>query len=390
MRIVIALGGNALLQRGEKPDAAVQRRHVRRAAQSLALLAADHQLIICHGNGPQVGLLAQESETDPALSLPYPLDVLGAQTQGMIGYWLVQELHNAGMPAVAVLTQTVVDADDPALAAPTKFIGPSYDEQPARTLADQRGWQIRRDGDRWRRIVASPQPRGLVEIETVRALADGGRVVVCGGGGGVPVVETADGQLVGVDAVVDKDLTAAMLALRLGAQRLLVLTDVPAVMRNYGTLAATPIHTIDVDTLAGMRFPAGSMAPKIEACIRFARASGHAAAIGALGDAAAVLAGTAGTTVVPVLVNAQHGGEMTTPAGESALHELKIEVEAELAMAESSHPEDAASVPVAEWLFDQADAEREVIGLRSLLGAVEALEAGSGPGDRSTAAAAKQ
>lgn len=304
MRIVIALGGNALLERGERPDAAAQRQHVRRAAESLALLAAEHQLIVCHGNGPQVGLLAQESEADPLLSRPYPLDVLGAQTQGMVGYWLVQELHNAGVPALAVLTQAVVDAYDPAFAAPTKFIGPSYDQQRAWTLARRRGWQIRRDGDVWRRVVASPEPGRLVEIDTLRALAGGGRVIVCGGGGGVPVVETGDGRLVGVDAVVDKDLTAALLAVQLGAQRLLVLTDVAAVVRDYGTLAATPIHTVDVDTLAAMRFPAGSMGPKVEACIRFVRATGHAAAIGALGDAAAVLAGAAGTTVVPALVNA--------------------------------------------------------------------------------------
>ncbi|MBY8870573.1 carbamate kinase [Micromonospora sp. PLK6-60] len=305
MRIVIALGGNALLERGEKPDAAIQRRHVRRAATSLAHLATDHQLIVCHGNGPQVGLLAQESESDPALSRPYPLDVLGAQTQGMIGYWLVQELHNAGAPAVAVLTRTVVDADDPAFATPTKFVGPGYDQRRARALADQRGWRIGRDGDRWRRVVASPEPRRLVEMDTLHTLVERGEIVVCGGGGGAPVIETGDGRLDGVEAVVDKDLTAALLALRLGAHRLLVLTDVPAVLRDHGTPAATALRTVDVDTLAGMRFPAGSMAPKVEACIRFVRASGHTAAIGALDDAAAVLAGTSGTTVVPDAASSQ-------------------------------------------------------------------------------------
>ncbi|SCG77381.1 carbamate kinase [Micromonospora humi] len=299
MRIVIALGGNALLERGEGPDAAIQRRHVRRAATALAHLATDHQLIVCHGNGPQVGLLAQESENDPALSQPYPLDVLGAQTQGMIGYWLVQELHNAGAPAVAVLSRTVVDADDSAFATPTKFIGPGYDERRARAIADRRGWRIGRDGERWRRVVASPEPRRIVEMDTLAALAERGGVVVCGGGGGAPVVESRDGRLDGVEAVVDKDLTAALLALRLGAQRLLVLTDVPAVMRDYGTPVASPVRTVDVDTLAGLRFPAGSMAPKVDACVRFVRASGHPAAIGALDDAPAVLAGTSGTTVVP-------------------------------------------------------------------------------------------
>jgi carbamate kinase len=220
----------------------------------------------------------------------------------MIGYWLVQELHNAGVRAIALVSRTVVDAADPAFAKPTKFVGPSYDHDQASLLAERNGWSIARDGTAWRRVVASPRPRRLVEIDTVRALADGGTVVVCGGGGGVPVVETAGGELVGVAAVVDKDLTAAELALALGASRLLVLTDVPAVMRDYGTPAAAPISSIDVDTLAGVRFPAGSMGPKIEACIRFADASGHPAAIGALADAAEILAGRRGTTITPTPV----------------------------------------------------------------------------------------
>ncbi|MFC7643903.1 carbamate kinase [Streptosporangium lutulentum] len=247
-----------------------------------------------------MGVLAEESEADPSLSRPYPLDVLGAQTQGMIGYWLVQELRNVGVGAIALVSQTVVDAADPAFARPTKFIGPGYDHRRAAELADLHGWSVAQDGTAWRRVVASPRPLRLVEIDTVRALARGGTVVVCGGGGGVPVVETATGELVGVDAVVDKDLTAADLALRLGASSLLVLTDVPAVMSGYGTPAAAPIREIDVDTLSGMRFPAGSMGPKIEACIRFVRASGRPSAIGALADASEVLAGRRGTTVTPV------------------------------------------------------------------------------------------
>ena len=301
MRIVIALGGNALLRRGEPPDAEIQRRHVRQAAQALAALAAQHQLIVCHGNGPQVGVLALESQSDHTLSAPYPLDVLGAQTQGMIGYWLVQELRNAGIagPAAAVLTQTVVDRADPAFADPTKFIGPVYDRPQADTLASVYGWRIAPDGAGWRRVVASPRPQRIVEIEAIRLLVEQDILVVCGGGGGTPVIEAGDRTLTGVDAVVDKDLTAAELALHLDADRLLVLTDVPAVMRGYGTPDAEAIHTIDVDELAAMPFPAGSMGPKIEATIRFARASGRAAAIGALADAVAVITGRRGTTVKP-------------------------------------------------------------------------------------------
>jgi carbamate kinase len=302
VRIVIALGGNALLERGEKPDAAIQREHVRRAAQALAPLAAEHQLIICHGNGPQVGLLARESQTDPELSQPYPLDVLGAQTQGMIGYWLVQELANAGVtkPVVALVNQTVVDPDDDAFAAPTKFIGAGYTREQAEEAATRYDWSMAVDGDRWRRVVPSPEPLRVVEQETIRALVDRDVLVVCGGGGGAPVTEDRIGRLTGVEAVVDKDMTAAQLALALGAHRLLVLTDVPAVIRGYGTPQAEAIRTIDAETLADLPFPAGSMGPKVEACVWFARASGHPAAIGALVDATHLLAGHTGTTITPV------------------------------------------------------------------------------------------
>jgi len=299
MRIVVALGGNALLQRDERPDAVIQRRHVRQAAAALAPLAADHQLVLCHGNGPQVGMLALESQADTSLSRPYPLDVLVSQTQGMIGYWLVQELRNAGVAqrTVCVISQTVVDPSDPAFGHPTKFIGASYDQSEAEALAARLGWAIAADGPHWRRVVASPRPLELVEIETVRSLADAGVLVVCGGGGGVPVARSGAGELTGVEAVVDKDLTAAELAITLKADRLLVLTDVPAIIAGYGMPDARPIQAIDTDALSAMTFPAGSMGPKVEACLRFVRASGQPAAIGALTDAAATLAGRAGTTI---------------------------------------------------------------------------------------------
>ncbi len=301
MRIVVALGGNALLERDERPDAVIQRRHVRQAAAALAPLTADHQLVLCHGNGPQVGMLALESQADPSLSQPYPLDVLVAQTQGMIGYLLVQELGNAGVAqrAVCVISQTVVDPSDPAFGHPTKFIGASYDQSEAQALAARLGWTIAADGPHWRRVVASPRPLGLVEIETVRVLAEAGVLVVCSGGGGVPVTRSDAGELTGVEAVVDKDLTAAELAISLKAERLLVLTDVPAIIDGYGTPDARPIRAIDTVALSAMTFPAGSMGPKVDACLRFVTASGQPAAIGALTDAADILAGRAGTTINP-------------------------------------------------------------------------------------------
>src|SRR5947209_6049966 len=190
MRIVVAIGGNALLERGQKPDAAVQRENALRAVRSLAPLAEEHQLVITHGNGPQVGLLALESAADTALSQPYPLDVLGAQTQGMIGYWLLQALQNTlpGRQVAAVVNQTLVSAADPAFQSPTKFVGPVYDEQTARQLQAERGWQVRQDGKYWRRVVPSPMPQRIVETRVVRLLLTSGAVVVCSGGGGVPVV----------------------------------------------------------------------------------------------------------------------------------------------------------------------------------------------------------
>ncbi len=231
--------------------------------------------ILCHGNGPQVGLLALEWEADRSLSQPYPLDVLVAQTQGMIGYWLAQELRNAGVqrPVVPVITQTVVDADDPGFDRPTKFIGRTYDHARACELASRLGWSVARDGDAWRRVVASPEPVALVEEPAVRALVDAHAVVVCGGGGGVPVV-MADGCLDGVEAVVDKDAVAALLAIRFIADRLLILTDVPALVRDFGTDAATPIATLTTAELAAMALPDGSMGPKAAACRRFTERPG--------------------------------------------------------------------------------------------------------------------
>ncbi|WP_110183496.1 carbamate kinase [Nocardioides solisilvae] len=299
MRLVVALGGNALLRRGELPDAAVQQRNVRAAVRALAPLAREHELVVTHGNGPQVGVLALQSASNPHLTTPYPFDVLGAQTQGMIGYWLLQAVQNAvpGRQVAAVLNQTLVEAADPAFADPTKFVGEVYDEQTARALARERGWAVKPDGPGWRRVVGSPRPREVVETPLIRLLLDNGVVVVCAGGGGVPVVRDPDGTLRGVEAVVDKDLTSAVLAQALGAEVLLVLTDVAHVERHFGTDRAEPIRRATPAQLRAEEFAPGSMGPKVDAVCRFVEATGGTASIGRLEDAVALLAGTAGTVV---------------------------------------------------------------------------------------------
>ncbi len=299
MRIVVALGGNAMLERGESPDAEVQQRHVETAVAALVPLARNHELVVTHGNGPQVGVLAIESAGDAALSRPYPFDVLGAETQGMIGYWLLQALENAlpGRQVASIVCQTVVDADDLAFADPTKFVGPSFAEDQARRLAAERSWEVRQDGEFWRRVVASPEPKELVELAVITDLLKDGVLVICSGGGGIPVVRTG-GVVHGIEAVIDKDLTAALLARSVRADALLLLTDVDAVEAGYGTPEATPIRQATVAELRAMAFPAGSMGPKVEAVCRFVEASGGIAAIGHLADAVAVLDGRAGTRVV--------------------------------------------------------------------------------------------
>lgn len=318
MRIVVALGGNALLQRGQQPDAEVQEANVRRAVASLAPLAVEHELVVTHGNGPQVGVLALQSASDPRLSTPYPFDVLGAQTQGMIGYWLLQAMQNAvpGRQVAAIINQTLVEAADPAFDNPTKFVGEVYERAEAERLAAERGWTIRPDGDRWRRVVGSPRPQRVIETRLIRLLLESGAVVVCAGGGGVPVVRDEYGELRGVEAVVDKDLTSAVLAEALDADALLVLTDVSAVMRGYGTPDQAPIRR---ETPAGLRsidFPAGSMGPKVDAVCRFVELTGGFAAIGRLEDAAEILAGTAGTIITP-------SGRYTGPAHDGRPHTVR-------------------------------------------------------------------
>ncbi|GAA3611243.1 carbamate kinase [Nonomuraea rosea] len=301
MRIVAALGGNALLERGQRPDAALQQANAVLAVRALAPLAERHEVVITHGNGPQVGLLALESAADTSLTVPYPFDVLGAQTQGMIGYWLLQTLQNAlpGRQVVALINQTLVSAADPAFDKPAKFIGPVYGERTAQKLGETHGWSFSRDGEHWRRVVPSPEPLRVVETRAIRQLLESGAVVVCAGGGGVPVVRDEVGKLAGVEAVIDKDLATAKLAEALEADALLLLTDVPAVQRGYGTPAPENIARTTPALLRAEKFPAGSMGPKVEAVCRFVEVTGDLGAIGALADAEAMIDGAAGTLVTP-------------------------------------------------------------------------------------------
>jgi carbamate kinase len=299
-RAVVALGGNALLRRGEPPEAANQADAARAAATALARVSGTHQLIVTHGNGPQVGLLALMSSAYTETT-PYPLDVLGSETEGQIGYVLELELDNAipGEATVTVLTRVVVDAADPAFATPSKFIGPVYAERQARALSERHGWAVRRDGDAWRRVVPSPEPQRIVQLDAIKRLVDDGFLVVCAGGGGIPVVDDAVGHQQGVEAVIDKDLASSLLAGELGAETLVLATDVPAVYADYGTAAERPIIRATPAGLRASRFAAGSMGPKVEAACRFVERTGARAAIGSLSDINHVLNGTSGTQVVP-------------------------------------------------------------------------------------------
>jgi carbamate kinase len=296
MRIVVALGGNALLRRGERPDVAVQRANVRRAAQSVAALACEHDVVVTHGNGPQVGLLALQSETDPTVA-PYPLDVLGAESEGLIGYLVEQEVARllTSRDVATLLTQVEVDPRDPAFGAPTKPIGPVYDAATAERLSRERGYTIAPDGAGFRRVVASPEPRAIRELRAIEILLGAGVLVVCAGGGGIPVVTMPDGGVRGVEAVIDKDLASALLARALGAHALLLLTDVSGVLDGWP--AGTPIRDTTPAELRARRFAAGSMGPKVEAACRFVEQGGTVAAIGALEDAPALLRGERGTIV---------------------------------------------------------------------------------------------
>jgi len=301
VRIIVALGGNALLKRGQRPDASIQVANVASAVDALAPLAMEHEIVVTHGNGPQVGVLALQSASDPRLTTPYPFDVLGAQTQGMIGYWLLQALQNAlpGRQIASIINQTLVSAVDPAFENPTKFIGEIYDEAQSQRLETEHGWTFKKDGADWRRVVGSPQPQRVVETRLIRLLLSSGAIVVCAGGGGVPVIRNEQGRIEGVEAVVDKDLTSSVLAEALDADVLLILTDVPNVIRDFGTPQAEPILRATPAAIRLENFPAGSMGPKVDAACRFVEVTGGMAAVGRLEDAAAIINGSAGTIITP-------------------------------------------------------------------------------------------
>ena len=299
MKVVIALGGNALLRRGQPMTEQNQRENVKTAVKALAEVAHEHTLVITHGNGPQVGLLALQAAAYPGVE-PYPLDVLDAQSEGMIGYLIEQELGNV-MPyeqAIAtLLTQIEVDPNDPAFKKPSKPIGPIYTREEAERLARERGWSIAPDDDNYRRVVPSPLPKHIFEIRVIEFLLKMGAIVICAGGGGIPTVYREDWSLVGVEAAIDKDRAGALLAQELHADAFLMLTDVNAVYVDWGRPDARAIRRASPDALEAFSFASGSMGPKVEAACAFVRKTGGIAAIGALQDAVALLHSHAGTTI---------------------------------------------------------------------------------------------
>lgn len=301
MRIVVALGGNALLRRGEAMTAENQRANVRQACEALAPLIKEHQLVVTHGNGPQVGLLALQGAAYKDVET-YPLDVLGSQTEGMIGYMIEQELGNLvpiEVPFATILTMVEVDGDDPGFQNPTKFIGPIYRHDEAERLKAQKGWAFKQDGEHWRRVVPSPLPKRIFEIRPIKWLIEKNTVVIATGGGGIPTMYEPgkERHLIGIEAVIDKDLASELLARELEADLFIMATDAEAVFVDWGKPSAKAIRAASPDGIEAFSFPAGSMGPKVEAACNFVRMTGRKAAIGALADIEKIVNGTAGTTI---------------------------------------------------------------------------------------------
>ncbi len=302
MRVVVALGGNALLKRGEPMTAEVQRANVQVAAAELCPVATNHELVLSHGNGPQVGLLALQSAAYEEVEA-YPLDVLGAQTEGMIGYMIEQELGNLlpeDQPMATILTMVEVDPTDPAFENPTKFVGPIYTKEQADALHAVKGWTFKADGQHWRRVVPSPEPKQIFEIRPIRWLLDHKTVVICAGGGGIPTMfsRDVDNELTGIEAVIDKDLASELLARETSADLFVMATDVDGVYLDWGTPEQRKIEKVTVSELKAMDFPAGSMGPKVDAAVRFVERTGKRAAIGSLHDIEDIVEGRAGTQIV--------------------------------------------------------------------------------------------
>jgi carbamate kinase len=298
--LLVALGGNALLRRTQVPSAGNQLENIRIACAQVARVAAAHDMVLTHGNGPQVGLLALQSAAYTAVD-SYPLDVLDAESEGMLGYLLEQELANllpASRAVASLLTRVEVDPQDPAFQAPAKPIGPVYTRPQADDLVRQRQWAMAPDGAGWRRVVPSPRPVRVPGLGVIRSLLDQGVLVIAAGGGGIPVVpRPGGGGMQGVEAVIDKDLCSALIATDLQVDCLIIATDVDAVYLDWGLPTQRAIGRTTPEGLAAHLFAAGSMAPKVEAACQFVRASGRRAAIGALGDIEALLAGQRGTQI---------------------------------------------------------------------------------------------
>lgn len=296
--VVVALGGNALLRRGEPLEANIQRQNIATAAKTIAEIAQQYNVVLVHGNGPQVGLLALQG-LEYKKVMPYPLDVLGSETQGMIGYILMQELKNLlpEQDVSCMLTQMLVDPQDPAFADPTKPIGPVYQEAEARELAEKFQWTVKPDGQYFRRVVPSPQPIGIIECDAIETLIKRNHLVICTGGGGIPV-KRENNKLIGVEAVIDKDMSAAFLAKQLNADALLILTDADAVYLDWGKATQKAIASTTPRALSRHTFDAGSMGPKIEASCEFIKQGGKLVGIGALHDGLEILKGLAGTNII--------------------------------------------------------------------------------------------
>lgn len=301
MRIVIGIGGNALIQRGQTPEILTQRANIKKSCKAISALAQYHEIILTHGNGPQIGLLSLQSEAYKAVS-PYPFDILNAESQGMIGYLLAQELMNQipHKKIVVFLTQIEVAMDDPAFITPTKFIGQVYTQEQIEELRSQHTWQFAKDGDFFRRVVPSPLPKNIVEIESIRSLLNNDRIIICVGGGGIPIVhDSITKQYSGVEAVIDKDFSTALLAEQLQADRLLLLTDVSNVMLDWGKSSAFPLQRTHASYLEKIAFASGSMGPKVTAACRFVNNSQRIAHIGLLSEAEKIIQQLAGTTILP-------------------------------------------------------------------------------------------
>jgi carbamate kinase len=318
MLVVVALGGKALLRRGEPQTTDRQRANVRAAAKALAPIAAEHQLVIGHGSGPQVGMLALQGAAYAHVET-YPIDVLGAQTEGSVGYLIEQELGNllpVDRPFATLLTMVEVDPADPAFRTPATLVGPVYLREEAERLTSEKGWMFKSDGDKWRRVVASPEPRRTVELQPIKWLLEHHTIVIAAGGGGIPAVyeKTVDRRLRGAECVIDKDLASELLARELGADLFVMLTDTDAVFLDWGKPTQKAIRRGPPAALEALPLASGSMGPKVRAACRFARATSKTSAIGALADLSKIVSGEAGTTISTNETGIVYGASNTTGA----------------------------------------------------------------------------